>query len=110
MTYARLACSLLYTLAICLTLISLIPSIRSSAFKYLAYYLKLVAIIFLLGKIIPTYSYYAEKGLVYIIIIAPLGRQPFFYTKCTKLNIYLSCNIHLVFNTKCIFFTRLYIL
>ena len=70
---------------------SLIPPIRSSAFKRLAYYFKLVAIILLLGKIMPTYSYYAEKGLIYIIIIAPLSRQPFSYAKC-------------------IFFTRLYIL
>ena len=46
------------------------PPIRSLAFKYLAYYFKLVAIIFLLSEIIPAYSYYKEKGLVYIIIIA----------------------------------------
>ena len=50
------------------------PLVRSLAFKYTAYYFKLVAIILLLSKIIPTYSYYTEKGLVYIIIIAPLSR------------------------------------
>ena len=49
------------------------PFIRFSAFERTAYYFKLVAIILLLDKIIPTYSCYAEKGLVYIIIIAPLG-------------------------------------
>ena len=47
-----------------------------------------------------TYSYYTEKGLVYIIIIAPLGRQLFFYTKYIKLNMRLSCNIKLVSNAK----------
>ena len=50
------------------------PLVRSSAFKRLAYYFKLVAVILLLGKIIPTYSYYMEKGLVYIIIIALSSR------------------------------------
>ena len=50
------------------------PPIRSSVFKRAAYYFKLVAVILLLSKIMPTYSYYIEKGLVYIVIIAPLGR------------------------------------
>ena len=76
------------------------PPIRFLAFKRTAYYFKLVAIILLLSKIIPTYSYYMEKGLVYIIIIALLGRQPSFYTKYTKLNIRSSCDVKLVFNTK----------
>ena len=49
------------------------PFVRSLAFKRTAYHFKLVAVIFLLGKIIPTYFYCVEKGLVYIIIIAPLG-------------------------------------
>ena len=48
-------------------------SVRSLVFKRLACYFKLVAIILLLGKIIPTYFYCAEKGLVCIIIIALLG-------------------------------------
>ena len=89
---------------------SLIPLIRFSASKRTAYYFKLVAVIFLLSKIMPTYSYYVEKGLVYIIIIAPLGCQPSSYTKYTKLNIRLSCNIKSVFNAKCIFLLRLYTL
>ena len=46
------------------------PPIRSLASKYLAYYSKLIAIILLFSKIIPTCSYYIEKGLVYIIITA----------------------------------------
>ena len=32
-----------------------------------------VAVILLLSEIMPTYSYCVLKGLVYIIIIAPLG-------------------------------------
>ena len=46
------------------------PSIRSSASKRRAY---VVAVILLLGEIMPTYSRCVSKGLVYIIIIAPLG-------------------------------------
>ena len=49
------------------------PFIRSSASKCTAYCFKLVTVILLLGKIIPTDSYYIEKGLVYIAIIAPLS-------------------------------------
>ena len=67
-----------------------------------------MAVILLLGEIIPTYFYYIEKGLVCIIIIAPFSRQPSSYTKYIKLNIYSFCNICLVFNAKCIFFARLY--
>ena len=78
------------------------PPIRYSAFKCTAYYFKLVAVILLLSKIMPTYSCYMEKGLVCVIIIALLGRQPSFYIKYTKLNIHLSCNIKLVSNTKCL--------
>ena len=36
-------------------------------------YIYVVAIILLLSEIMLTYSYYVLKGLVYIIIIAPLG-------------------------------------
>ena len=68
---------------------SLIPFIRSLVFKRLAYCSKLVAIILLLSKIMPTCSHYAEKGLVYTIIIALSSRQPSFYAECTKLNIYI---------------------
>ena len=46
------------------------PLIRFLIFKRLAYYFKLVAMIFLLNKIIPTYLYYVKKGLIYITIIA----------------------------------------
>ena len=51
------------------------PFVGFLAFKR---YTRVVAVIFLLSKIIPIYSCYVLKGLVYIIIIALLGRQPFF--------------------------------
>ena len=86
------------------------PFVRSSAFKRAAYYFKLVAVILLLSKIMLTYSCYTEKGLVYIIIIASLSCQPSFYTKYTKSNMHLSCNIRSVSNAKYIFLARLYTL
>jgi hypothetical protein len=46
------------------------PPVRSLVFKYLAYHSKLVAVILSLSEIMPTYSRYTEKGLVYIVIIA----------------------------------------
>ena len=73
------------------------PPIRSLASKCCAY---TVAVIPLFSKIMPSYSYYKEKKLVYIIIIAPFSRQPSFCVKCTKLNIRLSCNIKSVSNAK----------
>ena len=76
---------------------SLIPPVRSLVSKRRT---RVVAVILLLSEIMPTYSYYIEKGLVYIIIIALLGRQPSSYTKYTKLNIYSSCDVKLVFNAK----------
>ena len=74
------------------------PPIRSLVSKRRAY---TVAVILLLDKIMPSYSCCEEKKLVYVIIIVFISRQPFFYIKCTKLNIYLSCNIKLVSNAKC---------
>ena len=52
----------------------------------------------------PTYLYYTEKGLIYIIIIDLSSRQFFFYTKCIKLNMRFSCNVCLVSDAKYIFF------
>ena len=77
------------------------PFIRSLAFKRRAY---IITVIFLLSEIMPIYSRCVLKGLVYIIIIAPLGCQPFFYTKCTKLNMRSSCNVRLVSIAKCMCF------
>ena len=59
------------------------PFIRSLVFKRLAYHFKLIAVILLLSKIMPSCLHYMEKGLVYIIIIAPLGCQPSSYFKYT---------------------------
>ena len=75
------------------------PFIRSLVSKRHAY---IILVILLLSKIMPTYSRYTEKKLVYIIIIAPFSRQPFSYLKCIKSNIYLSCNIRLVLDAKCL--------
>ena len=81
------------------------PPIRSLASKHRAY---TVAVIFLLGKIMPSYFYCDEKKLVYITIIAPFSCQPSSYFKYTKSNIYLSCNIRSVSNTECLYLIHLY--
>ena len=64
--------------------------IRSLASKHYAY---IVILILLLSEIMPIYSYYIKKKLVYIIIITLLNCQPFFNLKCTKLNIYIFYNV-----------------
>ena len=73
------------------------PPIRSLASEYCAY---TVAIILLFSEIMPSYSYYKEKKLVCVIIIIPFSHQPSSYSKCTKSNIHLSCNVRLVSNAK----------
>ena len=73
------------------------PPIRSLASKYRAY---IMAVILLLSKVMPSCSCCKEKELVYIIIIVLSSRQPSFYIKYTKLNIYLSCNVKSVSNTE----------
>ena len=69
------------------------PFIKSSVSKCSAYYFRLVAIILLLGKIMPIYSCCTEKKLVCVTIVALFSYQPSFYAECIKLNIYFSCNI-----------------
>ena len=83
------------------------PLIRFLVSRRYAY---IVAIILLFSKIMPTYSRYVLKGLVYIAIIALLGRQPFFYAKYTKLNMRLSCDVRLISNAKYTYFIHFYIL
>ena len=83
------------------------PFIRSLAFKCCAC---VVAVILSLSEIMPTYSCCVLKGLVYVIIIALLSRQPSSYIKCTKSNIRLSCNVRLVFNAECACLIYFYIL
>jgi hypothetical protein len=87
------------------------PFVRSLAFKHLAYCSKLIAVILLLSEIMPTYSRYTEKGLVYVTIMALSSQQPSSCSECIKLNMHSFCNICSVSNTKCIYFTaHLYIL
>ena len=69
------------------------PPIRSLAFMR---YTLLATSISLNSKIISPYSYYAKKGLVYIIIITLFSYQPSFYSKCTKANTYFLCDMRLV--------------
>ena len=75
----------------------LIPPIRFLAFKHYTY---IVATILLLGEIMPLYSYYAKKKLVYIIIAVFSNHQPSFCVECTKSNIHSSCNVRSVSNAK----------
>ena len=85
----------------------LIPLIRFSVSKRRA---RIVAVILSLSEIMPTYSRYVLKGLVCVAIIAPLGYQPFSYAEYTKLNIYLSYDVRLVSNIKCMCFICSYVL
>ena len=86
---------------------SLMPPIKLSVSEY---HTLLTICISLDGEIISPYSYYMEKGLVYIIITDPFSRQPFFYTKYTKLNTCILYNMRLVSLNKYIFlyYTRYY--
>jgi hypothetical protein len=79
------------------------PFIRFLVSEYLAYCSRLIAIILLFSEIMPTCSCYTEKGLVCVIIIALFSCQPFFCSKYTKLNIYLSCNIYSVSDAEYIY-------
>ena len=74
------------------------PPIRSLVSKRCAY---IVLVILLLSEIMPIYSRCVKKKLVYIIIAVPFSRQLSSYLKCTKLSIYLSCNIRSVLDAKC---------
>ena len=73
-----------------MTFLFLIPSIRFIVSKR---YTCIVKTMVLLSKIMPIYSYYVEKKLLYIIIMALFSCQPSSCFKCIKLNKYLSCNI-----------------
>ena len=80
------------------------PFIRSSASIY---YILLTTSISLDSEIISPYSYYAKKGLAYIIIINPFSYQPSFCLKCTKANTCFLCNMRLVSFNKYIFLAYL---
>ena len=64
------------------------------------HYTVLVALILSISEVMPSCSYYIKKGLVYIIIIAPSGRQSLFYAECIKVNMYLSYNVYSISNAK----------
>jgi hypothetical protein len=59
------------------------PFIRSTAFKCRTL---LTISISLNREIMSPYSRYTKKGLVYIALISPSRRQPFFYLEYTKAN------------------------
>ena len=80
------------------------PLIRFLTFKRRA---KLVSTIILLGEIMPFYSYCIKRRLLYIIITALSSHQPSSCTKCTQVNMWVSYNIHLVFNAECTFLAYL---
>ena len=81
------------------------PFIRFLVSKRCAY---TVAVILLLGEIMPSYSCCNEKKLVYIVIMAPSSRQPSSCFKCTKSNMHLSCNIRSVSDAECLYFMHPY--
>ena len=77
------------------------PPIRSSASEH---YILLTSSITLNGEIINPYSYCVKKGLVYIIIADPSSYQPSSYSKYTKSNTYMLCNMRSVSFNKYTFF------
>ena len=81
------------------------PLIRSSTSSY---YLYIILTILLLCKIMPSCSYYIEKKLIYIAIMALSSCQPSSYTKYIKLNIQLSCDAKSISNAKYIHLISLY--
>ena len=78
------------------------PAIRLIVFKH---YALLTSSIAFNSEIINSCSCCVKKGLVYIIIMELFSYQPFSYSKCTKLNTYMLCNMRSVSLNKYIFFT-----
>jgi len=64
---------------------------------------RVVAVILSLGEVMPSCSRCVERGLVYVAIAAPSGRQPSFCSKCTSANMRSSYNVHLVSDVKCMY-------
>ena len=81
------------------------PFIKSLASKCYVY---IITLILLLSVIMPIYSYYVKRKLVYIIIAALFSYQPSSCSEYTKLNIYIFYNVKSVSNAKYIFFIYLY--
>ena len=76
----------------------LMPPTRSTASSRR---LALVLTIFSLGEIMPSCSRCSEKGLLYVAIASPSGRQPSSCAECTKANMRSSCNVRSVSDAKC---------
>jgi len=73
-----------------------VTSLSSTAYRACT-----VAIVLLLGEIMPSpCSYYAKEGLVYVALASPLSWQPSSYLEYTKVNVRLSCNIYSISNAK----------
>src|SRR6266550_522842 len=60
----------------------------------------ITSIILSLGEIMSFYSYCAEKGLVYIMIASPTGRQFLSCAECTKANMHSLCDVRSAFDAK----------
>jgi hypothetical protein len=80
------------------------PFIRSTASEHCTL---LVLSIILLGKIMLSCSYCAEKKLLYIVITSPFKRQPSSYSKYTLAKMQSSYNIHSVSSAECTYLARL---
>ena len=81
------------------------PSVRSLIFKYCTYVIKTIVS---LGEIILLYSCYTKKKLVCVVIMAFFNYQPSSYSKYIKSNIYSSCNVKSVLDSRCTFLARFY--
>ena len=81
------------------------PLIRSLVSKCRVY---MVVLILSLGVIIPIYSYYIEKKLVCVTIVAPFNCQPSTCSKYIKLNICSSYNVKSVSDAKYTFLIYFY--
>ena len=77
----------------------IISPIRSFVFNQ---YNRLVTVILLLSKVMPSCSCCVEKVLVCVVIAALTGCQPSSCVKCTWVNIWLSCNVWSISNTECV--------
>ena len=67
-----------------------------------------ITLILFINKVMPSYSYYIKKGLVYIIIISLSSYQPLSYTKYIKSNMRLFYNVYSISNTKYIYYPILF--
>src|SRR6266702_6986464 len=81
---------------------------KAFLFSFAIYYNWLVSQILSTGEIILLCSRCDEKGLVYITIASPIGRQPLSYAKCIKMNMCFSCNVCSAFDAECALLISLY--